>query len=224
MAGALAPIDLEHMRQHRALGDPTRHAVFVHLREAERPVDVAELTAKFGLNHNAIRQHLARLADAGLITDELRASTGPGRPAKLYRVVPGAAQRWGGTSPHETLADMLLEMVRTGRSALEIGRDTGRRLAADNAPAGSAVEILDGVARRLGFEPCVELTERGADIVLGRCPFVDPATAAPEVVCALHRGIAEGIAEATDTDDVIEDLVMRPPAAAGCRIRVASSN
>jgi DNA-binding transcriptional ArsR family regulator len=30
-------------------------------------VDVAELTEHYGLNHKAIRQHLAKLADAGLI-------------------------------------------------------------------------------------------------------------------------------------------------------------
>jgi DNA-binding transcriptional ArsR family regulator len=50
--------------QARALGDPTRYEVFRYIADASRPVDVAELTAHFGFNHNAIRQHLAKLVDA----------------------------------------------------------------------------------------------------------------------------------------------------------------
>mgnify|MGYP001451517504 CR=1 FL=1 len=57
--------------QARALGDPTRHGVFSYLVDADRPVDVAELTDPFGLNDNAIRQPLARLVDAGLVEGEL---------------------------------------------------------------------------------------------------------------------------------------------------------
>lgn len=47
--------------QARALGDPTRHAIFRNIAEAGGPVGVAELTEQLGLNHNAIRQHLAKL-------------------------------------------------------------------------------------------------------------------------------------------------------------------
>jgi DNA-binding transcriptional ArsR family regulator len=41
--------------QARALGDPTRHAIFRHIAEAGRPVGVAELNEEFPFNHNAIR-------------------------------------------------------------------------------------------------------------------------------------------------------------------------
>jgi DNA-binding transcriptional ArsR family regulator len=46
-------------QQARALGDPTRHAIFRYIVDAGDAVDVAELTGQFGFNHNAIRQHLA---------------------------------------------------------------------------------------------------------------------------------------------------------------------
>ena len=39
--------------QARALGDPTRHAIFRYVADAGTPVDVAELTKHFALNHNA---------------------------------------------------------------------------------------------------------------------------------------------------------------------------
>ena len=47
--------------QARALGDPTRHSIFRYVVDSATLVDVAELTEHMGLNHNAIRQHLAKL-------------------------------------------------------------------------------------------------------------------------------------------------------------------
>ena len=79
--------------QARALGDPTRNAIFRYIDAASDPVGVAELTDHFGLNHNAIRQHLAKLRDAGLVVEELAAPSGPGRPPLRYRPSPGAAGR-----------------------------------------------------------------------------------------------------------------------------------
>jgi predicted ArsR family transcriptional regulator len=214
-------VDQDLLVQNRALGDPTRHAVFAYLRDAPGPVGVAELTGHLGLNHNAIRQHLAKLRAAGLVIEERGPSSGPGRPPLCYRPVPGAAERWGGASPYEELALMLLDLVRGG-SPLSVGREAGRRLAEEYG-AGSeadAVEILEAVARRLGFEPHAQVTGAGVDVVLNRCPFLASAAEAPDIICQLHRGIAEGIAERATGDAVIEGLVVRPPDRAGCRIRV----
>ena len=81
--------------QARALGDPTRHEVFRYLVDADRPVDVAELTDHFGLNHNAIRQHLAKLVDAALVIEETAPRAGRGRPRLVYRLDPATESRWG---------------------------------------------------------------------------------------------------------------------------------
>ena len=56
---------LDVQREARALGDPTRYRLFRYIADAEGPVSVAELTTYVGLNHNAIRQHLAVLKNAG---------------------------------------------------------------------------------------------------------------------------------------------------------------
>ncbi len=217
-----AAVDRRLLEQSRALGEPTRHAVFVYVRDAAAPVGVAELTSHFGLNHNAIRQHLAKLRDAGLVIEAQGPPTGPGRPALLYRPTPGAPERWGGTGPHEELAMMLVEMLRDGATAREVGRRAGRRLATEHGP-GDVVGVVEAVARRLGFEPRVEETGRGADVILERCTFVGPAAAAPGIVCDLHHGIAEGIAEVCGGDGAIAGLVVRPPRRAGCRIEVAAT-
>ncbi len=223
MANVDESSDLELLVQSRALGDPTRHAIFVHLRDAAEPVTVSELAAHFGLNHNAIRQHLAKLLGAGLATEHRDPPSGPGRPPVRYRTVPGAAERWGAPGAYETLTTMLLEMLRTGATPREVGRATGRRMAEEHGVDADTSAVIEVVARRLGFEPRREATPDGTDVVLARCPFVGPATGTPEVVCALHRGLAEGIAEVAADGSTILDLVVRPPEIAGCRIRVRDS-
>jgi DNA-binding transcriptional ArsR family regulator len=61
-------------REARALGDPTRHRLFRYIVDAPLPAGVSELTDHVRLNHNAVRQHLAVLKDAGLVT---RGGRGP---------------------------------------------------------------------------------------------------------------------------------------------------
>ena len=53
----------------RALGDPTRYAIFSRIAEAANPISVKELNEEFAFNHNAIRQHLAKLVAAGAKQD-----------------------------------------------------------------------------------------------------------------------------------------------------------
>src|ERR1019366_2402782 len=80
--------------QARALGDPTRHAIFRYVDAADGPVTVAELTDHFELNHNATRQHLAKLCAAGLLVEELASPAGPGRRRLHYRSAQAAAGPW----------------------------------------------------------------------------------------------------------------------------------
>ena len=51
----------------RALGDPTRRAVFERL--ASREMSVSELTTGFSVSQPAISQHLAALRGAGLVSE-----------------------------------------------------------------------------------------------------------------------------------------------------------
>lgn len=79
-------------RQARALGDPSRYRIFRYVAEAGRAVSVAEITAHVELHHNGVRQHLAKLCDAGLLVEEFSAPSGRGRPALQYRLDPSAAR------------------------------------------------------------------------------------------------------------------------------------
>jgi predicted ArsR family transcriptional regulator len=206
--------------QARALGDPTRHAIFRYVADAGAPVDVAELTAHFGLNHNAIRQHLAKLVDAGLVIEEQAPSAGRGRPRLNYRTHPGADSRWGATGPYERLSLLLSEMLRTGDSAVEVGRRAGRRqrlgAAADEDPISFVVEAME----REGFDPTVRTRGGRVDVVLRTCPFATTALVDPDTVCSIHLGIAQGIAELTDGRIAVDELVPHDPRKANCRLRL----
>ena len=64
------------LREQARLGDPTRHDIFRYVADSDEPIDVAELTAHFGLNHNAIRQHLAKLVEAELVEEHAAPAVG----------------------------------------------------------------------------------------------------------------------------------------------------
>jgi predicted ArsR family transcriptional regulator len=204
--------------QARALGDPTRHGVFRYLADAGRTVDVAELTDHFGLNHNAIRQHLAKLVAAGLVTETTAAATGRGRPRLHYEVAPGVDSRWGVEGPYERLARWLAEVVRTGDTPVEVGRRAGRSQRIGE-PVGDPIDTLVEHMARQGFSPTVARTGEDVDVVLTTCPFASTASSDPATVCQLHFGLAQGVTEGLDGVEVSE-LVPNDPFRAHCHLRV----
>ena len=204
-------------QQARALGDPTRHAIFRHIAEAGRPVGVAELTEHFEFNHNAIRQHLAKLLAAGLVVETRAAVTGPGRPRLVYSPDPSAEGPWGAAGPYERLSRLLLEILGSGLSPEEVGRRASDEFRVPS-PSGDIVADMAAAMARQGFEPEVRDRPHTAEIVLHNCPFETAARADRETVCSLHLGIAQGLADGTDA--VVDELVAYDPRRAGCRIRV----
>jgi predicted ArsR family transcriptional regulator len=207
--------------QARALGDPTRHGIFRYVADADRPVDVAELTDYFGLNHNAIRQHLAKLVSAGLVSEDHAPSSGRGRPKLVYRMSPSAESRWGVVGPYEQLSVLLAEILRTGEDAFDVGKRSviraGRRPDAGRDPVDVVVDEME----RRGFEPVVR-NARGThvDVVLRKCPFESAVLADPDTICDLHLGISEGVAELAGESIVVDELIANDPRRANCRLRM----
>ena len=208
--------DLPDSLLARALAVPLRRRILDLLLAADHAVTIAELTEELGCNHNAVRQHLARLRAAGLVAEETEARDKPGRPRLLYR----ATAR---PNPYARLARLLLAARRTGLSPRAAGRQAGHaEIASEAVDAGDAVAALEADAARHGFAPRRVGRGRRVGLVLDACPFADVAADDPATVCALHRGLAEGIVERAGGARV-ETFVAKDPYRAGCRIGVRSA-
>jgi predicted ArsR family transcriptional regulator len=81
------------------------------------------------------------------------------------------------------------------------------------------VADISAAMARNGFDPEVKAVRDGAEIVLHASPFATVAVADRETVCALHLGIAEGLAE-DDERVTISQLVAYDPRKADCRLRI----
>jgi predicted ArsR family transcriptional regulator len=203
--------------QAKALGDPTRHAIFRHIAQAGRAVGVAEINDEFPFNHNAIRQHLAKLVAADLVVEATAPAAGRGRPRLVYETNPAVEGQWGTTGPYERLSRLLVEIIRTGLEPEEVGRRAADLFRVPS-PSGDVVADVSAAMARQGFEPEVRARRGGAEIVLHNCPFATTALADRSTVCALHLGIAEGL---TDTAPAsVTELVAYDPRKAGCKLRI----
>lgn len=204
-------------RQARALGDPTRHELFRYLAVADRPVGVAELTDHAGLNHNAVRQHLAKLVAAGLVVERVGEPTGRGRPRLEYTVEPSTDCRWGVVGPYERLSLLLAEIIRTGDDPIEVGRRAARREHLGTSTSDDAVATLVDRMARHGFDPAVTRDGDRIEVVLQRCPFESAALTDPDTICNLHLGLARGVADQS-VGLFVDGLIPRDPRRAGCRL------
>lgn len=137
----------------RALGNPTRHRLFRYIAGAPVPVGVAELTGHVQLNHNAVRQHLVVLKDAGLVIEETEQRGRPGRPRLLYRLHPEAAGRWDTPGAYAWLASVLCRAVRRKQDPRQAGPQDGHRRAADLAGPGDPADLLEQEMTQRGFRP-----------------------------------------------------------------------
>jgi predicted ArsR family transcriptional regulator len=205
--------------QARALGDPTRYEIFRYIADADSAIDVAELTAHLGLNHNAIRQHLAKLLDADLVVEAKAASVGRGRPRLTYHLHPAADSRWGVMGPYERLSLLLTEVLRTGQSPEEIGRRFVHRARLGASASDPVEQVMEAMARQ-GFDPAIRRRGGRVEIVLQTCPFETAALADPDTVCGIHLGIANGLAELTEGRVIVDELIPHDPRRANCRLRL----
>lgn len=194
------PRDVDAQRVHHALAVPSRRRLMTLLREADGLLGVDDMAAATGLSVATVRHHLTTLAEAGLVTATASAGPGRGRPRLRYaatRPRPDPEEEPADT-PFRELAQALAEAVGGGPGApREAGLGWGRRLSG----SGSAAERVFAAAARMGFAP---RDGAGPDpgtrrVLLHECPYRELALARPEVVCAVHQGVLDGLLESSGT-------------------------
>jgi len=194
---------------HKALADDTRFRLYRYLGLSDRPVTVRELATRLSLHPNTVRPHLRRLEEAGLVRRETRRATTPattpvGRPQTRYVAVDRTRNEGG---HHKLLAEVLAGMVTGAR-----GRDRASALAAEwgeylavqggpkpgtRLPAVRNLAVLQEAMAQAGFDPRFRRGGEGTvEISLRDCPFRDLLDDHRELVCAVHRGLVEGMLRA----------------------------
>lgn len=194
----------------------TAQRVLSYIASARGPVGIRELTAAFPFHENALRKHLRRLRDAGVLVESVDHQGATGRPRLLWELDATYVDPLADARPYEVLSRLLVG-VAAGRPAREVGLEYGKELVR-SAPDRAPVDLLVEVMRGHGFEPEVHADGTAVELILQRCPFAT-AAAAGAVVCELHLGIAEGVT-AGAPEVAVDGLTIAPPHVGGCRIHV----
>jgi len=190
-----------------ALVDPVRRDLYLYVVAQADSVGRDDAAAHTGYPRHAVKFHLDRLVDAGLLEVEYRRLSGrqgpgAGRPAKLYR----RGAREVSVSLPERRYDLAGHILATAfrdatggepitRAVARAARAAGQNIAASSAgTANTAADLL----ALCGYEPRVD----GDQTYLINCPFHSLALEHTELVCDMNLEFVKGITEAAGlTDD-----------------------
>lgn len=195
-----------------------RAAVLAQLAEADgKPLRAQEVAQALGQHVNTTREHLE-----GLVADSLAVATtekprGRGRPATLYRCLPGGPM-WPIGRQYAALADVLVEQVLESvddpsAAAYRAGQRWGRKLLSDQPDGLTSHQAVDRQLAEVGFAP--ERTEDGQWRLL-RCPLLSAARRHPDVVCNVHRGVVAALLDGLGDPSDVQVFPFSEPGA--CRI------
>lgn len=187
---------MDRLAVFKALGDPTRYAIYRELAGSASPLSVRELADRLDLHPNTVRPHLEQMHEADLIAVEAVHRGTVGRPEHRYSLAPGAPGIGLEPPSHTVLAALLAALAERvgadGTEAAAAGRAFGEE-AVRRAGPGECAEQLLAELDRMGFEPASARQGPCLDVAFQHCPFRELAEAYPELVCNLHRGIVQGV-------------------------------
>jgi predicted ArsR family transcriptional regulator len=204
------------------LAQPTRARLFARLRDLRRAASTEELASDLRVHPNSVRHHMAQLLEAGLVERRVGAG-GRGRPGYQWAIAPGA--RPAGRSPrgYGELARWLARMIGETEAEQSQAESEGRRIGHEIAPRGPSTEpaaALGTALSALGFEPEQRIARGRLLYRLGNCPYRDAVRQNQSVVCALHKGIAEGLLDRIAPEGLLTGFEPKDPQRAGCLIEV----
>jgi predicted ArsR family transcriptional regulator len=192
----------------RALGEETRFGIYQQVCVSGEPVSVRGLAQEFSLHPNAIRQHLARLEQAGLVVSHAdRDAVGAGRPKRLYEPSPEPLEFSHPPRSSRVIVSLLVEAVDTlpsdPKQLTQFGRGWGRSWATRRKKENGSVPRsrrgrADYLLRELtewGWRPSATREPGRIRLSTGRCLFRDRSPGTNGRCCVLEEGLLTGIVE-----------------------------
>ncbi|HSH61812.1 MAG TPA: helix-turn-helix domain-containing protein [Acidimicrobiales bacterium] len=192
---------MDRLQVFKALGDNTRYAIYLELARAELPRSTSEIAETLDLHPNTVRPHLERMREVGLLHVEADNQGTVGRPQHRYSLAAVAPSLGLEPASSPLLAGLLANVAAACEPASDdvagAGRDHGRHVAMIRTEQGQrgCVQAVNAEMVDLGFDPVQSGDARTTTIAFTQCPFLSLAQAFPELVCHLHRGMIEGMAE-----------------------------
>lgn len=191
----------------RALGEETRFRIYRQVCLSDTPQSVTQIADAFSLHPNAVRQHLARLEQAGLLVSRADRPGGAGRPRRLYESSPNPVELTHPLGSLRSLVDMLAGAMDTlsadRRRLVEFGRTWGRTWATRRKRENGSVprsrrrraELLSQELAEWGWRPSSNRENGRMHLTTERCLFHDRAPGNHGRCCALEEGLLKGLVE-----------------------------
>lgn len=224
-----------------AFGDTTRREIYLYAREhsarsgaradAGPPgagVTAAEVAERFSLHANVARHHLDKLAAGGYLTVDLARQETAGRPSKRYRAA-GLDNTLNFPPRRDALIGTLLARAierldpdEARAMAEDVGYEYGARLADEMSPSDgqrSRKAAMAAVADALtahGFAAHAEAQGNELTIVNEHCAFGAAAQQYPHVLCAIDKGMIQGMLAGLYGETDPEFVERRPEGADHC--------
>lgn len=201
-------IDKQIAELTSALGDATRRAIFIAVRESLEPLTVGKVAELFGIHRNLARHHLERLTEEGFLqvsAQPLSLVRRAGRPPKYYRATTRHIEITYPTLRYDLLVELLTKILNRlspedlSEVAEQVGREYGQELAAEigtPADAGYEEAVRGAMGAMSGIGFAMNPDWEAGRLLTYHCPFGEAALSHPEVVCSLDRGIVSGLFEA----------------------------
>lgn len=217
------------------LSDPSRRALYDHVRSAVGPVTRDEAAAGAGVSRKLAAFHLDRLVQGGLLRATYARPAGrprgPGRPAKTYERSEAGIELSIPRRQYAMVAEILLDAMATAdhsgsagdaalRAARRRGVEAGEVLRGDRRlhRPGRVLRVAAGLLGDLGFEPVVD----GDRQVLRprNCPFRQLAEYSSDLVCGLNAAFLDGVLSGIGNDKV---TAVPTDADGGCCVELRAS-
>ena len=208
-------------RKHLTEPDPasgmlgeSKSRVLEVLQDSGTQLTVNDVAARLGLHPNTVRFHLDALVASGLVHSEAEKRDLPGRPRTLYSA--NANNASAGKRSFRLLAEILASSMAAQtshprESAINAGQEWGRYLGEGPPPfkrvdADEATRRLVSAMEEIGFAPEAVTKGRRRQVLLHRCTFREVALKHPEVVCAIHLGLMNGVLAELDAPVKVDRL------------------